>query len=179
MKSKQTHLTPELTKEIVELAIDAYRKEADRRRKAAFDKRLHNTKILMEKYRAFVIHSQSAVHEASQVEDDLDFDNLIELMSSGDAKGLSVDSVRESTVRTSIMVHHIDKMIGYYEYCCKQSKKPEDARRLRVIKALYIDEDKKTPEELAEQEFVDVRTIYRDQKAALQQLSALIFGYFE
>jgi len=179
MKPKQIHLTPELTKEIVELAIDAYRKEADKRRKAAFDKRLHNTKILMEKYRGFVIHSQSAVHEASQVEDDLDFENLLELMSNGDAKGLSVESVRESTARTSIMVHHIDKMIGYYEYCCKQSKKPEDARRLRVIKALYIDEDKKTPEELAEQEFVDVRTIYRDQKAALQQLSALIFGYFE
>lgn len=178
MADKKSQLTPELKREIVELAIETYRKEAEKQREVRKDRRLHNTKMLMEKYRGFVIHSQSAVFEAAQVDEDEHFNDLLELMDSG-GRGFSVESVRESAARTSIMVHHIQKMLDFYEFCCNQSKKPEDARRLRVVKGLYIDEDKKTPEELAKIECVDIRTIYRDNQAALHELSALLFGYFE
>lgn len=178
MAEKKTQLTPELKREIVELTIETYRKEAEKQREARKDLRLHNTKMLMEKYRGFVIHSESAVYEATQVDEDEHFNDLLELMDSG-GRGFSVESVRESAARTRIMVQHIQRMLEFYEFCCKRSKKPEDARRLRVIKALYIDEDKKTPEELAKMECVDVRTIYRDQQIALNELSALLFGYFE
>lgn len=178
MADKKTQLTPELKREIVELTIETYRKEAEKQREARRDRRLHNTKMLMEKYRGFVIHSQSAVYEATQVDEDEHFNDLLELMDSG-GRGFSVESVRESAARTHIMVQHIQRMLEFYEFCCNRSKKPEDARRLRVIKALYIDDDKKTPEELAKMECVDVRTIYRDNQAALNELSALLFGYFE
>lgn len=178
MADKKTQLTPELKREIVELTVETYRKEAEKQREARKDRRLHNTKMLMEKYRGFVIHSQSAVYEAAQVDEDEHFNDLLELMDSG-GRGFSVESVRESAARTHIMVQHIQRMLEFYEFCCNRSKKPEDARRLRVIKALYIDEDKKTPEELAKMECVDVRTIYRDNQAALNELSALLFGYFE
>ncbi len=178
MADKKTQLTPELKREIVELTVETYRKEAEKQREARKDRRLHNTKMLMEKYRGFVIHSQSAVFEATQVDEDEHFNDLLELMDSG-GRGFSVESVRESAARTRIMVQHIQRMLEFYEFCCNRSKKPEDARRLRVIKALYIDEDKKTPEELAKLECVDVRTIYRDNQAALNELSALLFGYFE
>lgn len=178
MADKKTQLTPELKREIVELTIETYRKEAEKQKEARRDRRLHNTKMLMEKYRGFVIHSQSAVFEATQVDEDKHFNDLLELMDSG-GRGSSVESVRESAARTHIMVQHIQRMLEFYEFCCNRSKKPEDARRLRVIKALYIDEDKKTPEELAKMECVDVRTIYRDNQAALNELSALLFGYFE
>ena len=143
----QSQLTPELRREIVELVIETYHKEQEKERKARRDNRLHNTKLLMEKYRGFVIHSESAVYDAAHVQDD----NL----------------------------HHIDRMLRFYEYCCTSSRKPEDARRLRVIKALYIDEEKKSMDEIAAAEHVDTRTIYRDHNAALQELSALLFGYFE
>ena len=178
MENKKTQLTPELKREIVELTIETYRKEAEKQREARRDRRLHNTKMLMEKYRGFVIHSQSAVYEAAQVDEDEHFNDLLELMDSG-GRGFSVESVRESAARTHIMVQHIQRMLEFYEFCCNRSKKPEDARRLRVVKALYVDEDKKTPEELAKMECVDVRTIYRDNQAALNELSALLFGYFE
>lgn len=178
MDEKEAKLTRAQKKEIVELTIETYHKEAEKQREVRRDRRLHNTKMLMEKYRGFVIHSESAVYEASQVDEDEHFNDLLELMDSG-GRGFSVESVRESAARTSIMVHHIQKMLDFYEFCCKRSKKPEDARRLRVVKALYIDEDKKTPEELAKMECVDVRTIYRDNQAALNELSALLFGYFE
>lgn len=172
----KSQLSPELRREIVELVIETYHKEQEKERKARRDNRLHNTKLLMEKYRGFVIHSESAVYDAAHVQDD-NLHELIDLMECRDA--VVVESVRESAARTSIMVHHIDRMLRFYEYCCNSSRKPEDARRLRVIKALYIDEDRKTIDEIAAAEHVDTRTIYRDHNAALQELSALLFGYFE
>lgn len=178
MEKKKQEMTPELKREIVELTIETYRKEVERQRKENRDRRLHNTRMLMEKYRGFVVHSESAVYNASQIDEDEGLLDILNLMDCG-GRGLSAESVRQSVVRTRILVHHVQRMLDFYEYECKQSKRAEDTRRLRVIKALYIDEERKTPEELAEIENVDVRTIYRDSKAALQELSALIFGYFE
>ena len=188
MKKKpgSTTLTAEQRKEIIgvasQVAIEQYQKSAERAKQTARDKRLHNTKLLMEKYRSFVIHSKTAVHEASQVEDDFDLDDLLELMDCGTGdKELAVTSVRESAARTRILVHHIDRMLDYFKYRCDHSPKPEDDRRYRIIHYSYLAEEKeqKTFQELADEENVDISTIYRDHKVALRQLSALIFGYFE
>ena len=185
-KSGSTTLTAEQRKEIIgmasQVAIEQYQKAAERAKQNARDKRLHNTKLLMEKYRSFVIHSKTAIHDAAQVEDDFDLDDLLELMDCGTGeKELAVTSVRESAARTRILIHHIDQMLDYFKYRCDHSRKPEDARRYRIIYSTYLAEEKeqKTFQELADEENVDISTIYRDHKAALRQLSALIFGYFE
>ncbi len=183
-KGSASSLSETQRKEIIEMAsrvaIEQYHKEADRTRRESRDKRLHNTEMLMEKYRSFVIHSQKAVFDASQVEDDLDLDTLLDLMDCGGReKKLAVISVQESAARTRTLVHHIDNMLDYFEHRCLKSNKPEDARRLRVIKALYIDDDEKSPQEIADAEQVDLSTVYRDKRTALRQLSALIFGYFD
>lgn len=185
-QSGSTTLTAEQRREIIgmasQVAIEQYQKAAERAKQNARDKRLHNTKLLMEKYRSFVIHSKTAVHEASQGEDDFDLDDLLELMDCGTGdKELAVTSVRESAARTRILVHHIDRMLDYFKYRCDHSSKPEDARRYRIVYYSYLAEEaeQKTFQELAENENVDISTIYRDHKAALRQLSALIFGYFE
>lgn len=183
-KGSTSSLSETQRKEIIEMAsrvaIEQYHKEADRMRQEAKDKRFHNTEMLMKNYRSFVVHSQKAVFDASQVEDDLDLDTLLDLMDcGGKGKKLSIISVQESAARTRTLVHHIDNMLGYFEQRCLKSNKPEDARRLRVIKALYIDDDEKSPQEIADEEQVDLSTVYRDNRAALRQLSALIFGYFD
>lgn len=176
-------LSREQKKEIVSLAsqvaIEQFQKEKERSRKAAQDKRLHNTKLLMEKYRGFVIHSQSAVYDATQVDDDLDLAALLDLMGCGEGENhLLVESVQESAARTRTLVHHIDRMLGHFKQECESSCRPEDERRCRIICAMYIDEKKKTAQELADEECVDISTVYKDVKAAMKQLSALIFGYF-
>jgi len=53
--------------------------------------------------------------------------------------------------------------------------------QIRIIYSTYLaePEDQKTFQDIAEEENVDVSTIYRDHKMALRQLSALFFGYFE
>lgn len=182
--AEQSKLTVEQRRDVTELAsrvaIEQYRKENERQRNAVRDKRLYNTKLLMEKYRGFVIHSQSAVYDAAQIEGDLDLNSLLDLMGCRESEHqLSVESVQESAARTRVLVHHIDKMLDYYKYRCEHSQKPEDARRYRAINGIYIDEHEKTPQELADGETVDVSTIYKDVKTALRQLSALFFGYID
>lgn len=188
MKKSNTasKLTDEQRREIIsmasQVAIEQYHKEAERTRRAARDKRFRNTKLLMEKYRGFVIHSQSAVFDAAQIDDDIGFDALLDIMGCGDGdRKLSVASVQESAARTRILVHHIDQMLEYYKFKCDHSPKPEEARRYRVIYYTYLvdEQEQKTFQMLADEENVDLSTIYKDHKAALQQLSALFFGYFE
>lgn len=183
-KTGMSTLSEAQRKEIIEVAslaaIEQYHKEAEKTRKAARDKRLHNTELLMKKYRGFLIHSMSAVCEASQIEDDLDLESLLDIMDCGGKdKSLSVVSIQESAARTRVIIHHINRMLECYKHLCEKSAKQEEMRRYRVICGLYIDDEEKSPQDLADQEHVDLVTIYRDKKAALQQLSALIFGYFE
>ena len=163
-----------------QVAIEKYQKAVEKHRKEAKDRRLHNTKLLLERYRAFVVHSESAVYDAAQVEDDMDFDSLLDLMDCG-SKPVVAESVRDSVARTRILVHHIDWMLGYFKARCENSRKPEEARRYRVIEKMYlVEEDQQmTAQEIADEEHVDVSTIYKDQRAAIQQLSAMIFGYIE
>ena len=80
---------------------------------------------------------------------------------------------------TRLLIRHVDTMLSCFETVCQKSRKPEDARKLRVIRGLYLVDDPKTPQEIAEEEQVDPSTVYRDKRDALRQLSALIFGYFE
>lgn len=182
-KSGTSSLSETQRKEIIEMAsrvaIEQYHKEADRFRKEARDKRLHNTELLMKKYREFVTHSESAIYDASQVEDDLDLDTLLDIMDCGGKKAPSVRSVQESVAKTRLLILHVDKMLDCFESVCLKSNKPEDARKLRVIQKLYLNEEPMTPQDIAEEEGCDPSTVYRDKRDALRQLSALIFGYLE
>ena len=71
-------ISPEMLQEIIrvasETAIEKYQREAEKSRKAVRDKRLHNTKLLLQNYHCFVEHSKSAVYEASQLTVDDDFE---------------------------------------------------------------------------------------------------------
>lgn len=87
----------------------------------------------------------------------------------------------KSAAYTRTLVHHVRRMLDFYKRCCEVSQKPEDARRYRVIYFSYLaePEEQLTFQQIAEQEMVDISTIYKDHKLALRQLSALFFGYFE
>lgn len=110
-------IPPEMMQEIVrvasETAIEKFQHEAERNRKAVKDKRLHNTKLLLQNYHCFVEHSKSAVYEASQLSEDDDFEELMEeLMSQTDGRVRVpvVRSIQESAAHTRIIVQHIDRM---------------------------------------------------------------------
>lgn len=187
-KKKQpgTILTPTLLKAISEAAaqkgVEAYKKEVENQKAAAKDRRYHDTRLLLERYKGLEEHSKEAVQSAAQVEDDLDLEELVDMMKGYDERyEATVPSVMKSAAYTRLLVHHVRRMLDFYKRCCEVSQKPEDTRRYRVIYFSYLaePEEQLTFQQIAEQEMVDISTIYKDHKLALRQLSALFFGYFE
>ena len=179
-------ISPEMLQEIIrvasETAIEKYQREAEKSRKAVRDKRLHNTKLLLQNYHCFVEHSKSAVYEASQLSEDDDFEELMEeLMSQSDGRVRVpvVRSIQESAAHTRIIVQHIDRMLEYYKFRCEHSKRAEEMRRYRTIYDLYIAPEPKTQQQIADEEHVALSTVFRDQKAGISKLSALIFGWLD
>lgn len=171
-------------KEVIELAVAEGVKAADKRFEAlkkkfiseSKDKRLHNTKLLIRNYRMFKAHAEKAVYSAAECEDSV-FDILAMMSDSNFSKAeTTVKSIKNSAARTAIMVNHMNAMVDTYEIWCQRSGKPENERRCRVLKALYIDNTPLSHDEIAEKECIDKRTVYRDIDSAMEMLSALIFG---
>lgn len=178
-KTQQPVLTPELKKEIIELttmtAIRAYHSEADKQMKVQLDKRIHNTKLLLKNYRDLKIHSEDSVYEASKADESAY--EILSAMSDRDPNENYVESIKRSVGRTVIILNHVDEMLRIYEISCKRSQRPEDMRRYTTIYRLYIDTEREwSPQDVADDENVDLTTVYRDVKEAVRRLTALIFG---
>lgn len=153
--------------------IEAYEKRMKIAQAERADRRLRNTKLLLRNYRMFKEHCDNAVYEVEQLDESV-YDILDTL--TGSDSTLFVESIKQSVARTVTIVKHIDVMLQLYETYCYRIGSPEEDRRYRVIKALYIDENPPEIDELAEQENIAKRTIYKDIDSACERLSALIFG---
>lgn len=162
------------------VAIEEYHREAEKTRQENKDKRLYNTRLLMEKYRGMVKYSEDAVYDATQVPDDLDLQTLLEIMGCGsDSYSLSVESIQERVGKVRVILDHVTKMLDYYRIRCESSGKQEIMRKWETISYLYLDENEITVQDLAKMYYVDERTVYRYNRAALQDLSALFFGWVD
>ena len=152
--------------------LESLEKERSKYRKGLYDRRLRNTKLLLKNYRTFLSHCTSAIYDKQQ--------SALEILDSADDclynEKLYVDSIKRSVDRTAIILSHIEKMVRVYEILCNESKSPEDIRRYRVIHGFYISDDPKSIEDLAEEENVQIRTVYRDIDAACDTLTGLFFG---
>lgn len=168
-------LTPELKKEIVELTIETYQEELEKQKKMAHDKKLRNTKLLLANYRGLVSHSNSAIYEASQCDEDV-YDILCLMSGKKSDQELYVESIKKSAGRTKLILEHIRKAIEDYEMFCIRSKKEEEMRRCRTLKRLYIDDEPWEIQDIANDEMVDVSTVYKDVKEAIRRLTPRIFG---
>lgn len=151
-----------------------------------FDKRLYNTKLLLEHYRLFKEHAENAVFELTRLDEaELTAIEIMDSMwqSAGPSRGeIAIESIANSTLRTQIVIKHIDEMLGIYEAYCYRSGKPENERRWDIINNMYIKplQGNKTKtelyEELAEKHFISDRQVKYDINMALEQITALLFG---
>ena len=138
------------------------------------DRRLRNVKLLLRNYRMLREHIENAVYEAECEESPLD---IMEDLMTGRDSTLIVDSIKRSVARTAVLVQHMETMFGLYQsFCFSKTATPEDQRRWRVIDALYISDDHRSVPELARDENVVERTIYKDIDIASERIAALIFG---
>lgn len=180
-KIEKKSFLQEAEAEIIRIAGEAGARAAlekfEKMRKAATlarqDWRLRNAKLLLKHYREMKEHCRSAVYNASQLKESIDFVSLMEEWTSED---MFVESILRSAERTQIVMGHVDEMIDAFEILCMRSRKPEDERRSDVIRSLYIYDYPMTTEELAIKWHVVERTIYSDIVVAIEKLSALFFG---
>jgi len=156
-------------------AMDYLIEEKKAQRKGRYDRRLRNTRLLLKNYRALKKHVQGAVFNAKQAKE-----SAIDILDGLDEycfdDNLYIESIKRSQQRTFIILQHIDEMLKYFRIYCEQSGREEEMRWYRIIMKTYIDEERKTAEQIAEEEHIERRTVYKNINAAIKPLSALIFG---
>lgn len=144
-------------------------------RKGRYNRRLHNTRLLLANYRNLKDHVSGAIFKGRQMKE-----SALDILDGLDDERLEdnyyIESIKQTQQRTLIILAHIDKMVELYRISCEQSGKPEEIRRYRILYAAYLDPARKTPEEIARENCVEKRTYYSDIGKALKPLSALIFG---
>lgn len=159
-----------------ERAVEMYQKKAAEEEKAKFDKRYRNTKLLLEHYRDFSDYGEKAIYRIYE-ELDEDIIDIIELMegrkSDNDGR---IQSIERGVMRTRVIMNHVNTMLEVYRKSCESSPYQEEKRRWRAIEGLYLNKVPKSVQEIAEEEFINERTVYKDVKAACKRLTALIFG---
>lgn len=157
-------------------AMETLEKERQRDRREMADRRLRNTKLLLRNYRVFCAHVDNAVYEVEECESVEEI--MADLMMPGRDNSLFVESIKKSVARTATIVKHMKTMMQLYQVYCHTVGTSEDERRWRVINALYIcDEgDRRTIPQLAADEGVVERTIYKDIDIASEKIAALMFG---
>ena len=162
----------------VQAAADRMEEDRKRERKGRYDRRLHNTRLLLKSYRVLKHHALGAVTTGAQANGIRE--NAVDILDSLDDvridDTLYIESIKRSQQRTQIIIEHIDEMVRYWRIDCEQSGKEEAIRRYRIIWDTYLGDEQITAEDLAEREHIERRTVYKDIKAAMRPLSALIFG---
>ena len=156
--------------------------ERKKERKGRYDRRLHNTRLLLKNYRVLKHHALDAVHTGARANEVIS-ENAVDILDDLESMGfrkvddrLYIESIKRSQQRTRIIIEHIDEMLRYWRIDCEQSGREEALRRSRIVVDTYISDDQMTAEELAQREHIEKRTVYKDIKAAMRPLSALIFG---
>jgi len=171
-------LDPETLKEITGYVIESLREEEDKLIEARHDRMRANIKQVLRKYRELSAHAEKSVYRAMQAEDDFTLQDLLDMMAGNNRELFRVESIRESAVKARIMIDHMDRMLETYRQSCESSGKPEEKRRYRAVYHVYVAPDRLTPEEVAQCEFVDRSTIYRDIDMAAERLAVLFFGVY-
>lgn len=135
---------------------------------------LRVTKRLIRNYREIKIHADEAVAAHTEITND-DYEFYHNLM--GDSSDqIEVAAIVRFRARSAVMLAHIDAMLQAYEAICYATDKPEDQRRYRVLEARFLAEKPLPIHEIAEQESINPRTVYKDIDAACEKMSALLFG---
>lgn len=155
-------------------AMETLERERKRDRQEMADRRLWNTKLLLKNYRSFEAHVANSVFT---VDDYMPLEEIwADLMMPGRDSTLFVESIKQSVARTATIVKHMEAMMDLYKVYCTTIGTTEDERRWRIIDGLYINEERRTIKELAQEEGVVERTIYKDVDIACERIAALMFG---
>lgn len=184
-KGRKIEVDPELLF-VIEKAIEAgvnegvkralidMEKEKAEKKKYKVDMRFRNTELLLHNYQNFVQHTENSVYTEKQLTKEELFEEL-DLDMDEEFTKTQINSIIKSKNKTSIILKHIDTFLQYYEYKCNLSQREDIQRRYKVIKYLYLDEEKMTQENLADFLHCNTKTIRNTKNIAIKELSVLFF----
>jgi hypothetical protein len=165
-----------------EAAATAAAKVTERERKRLqrkqTDKRYHDTKLLIRKYRQLNEYYQNAVYDEEAAEEvDEDFEEIMRSFGvSFKEKELTADSIRRNYLVTRVVMAHVNKMLDVFKAMCERSNRASDKRRWSILCGLYLADVPVTAEELARQEGISKRAVYDIVDRCIPDLTILFFG---
>lgn len=92
-----------------------------------------------------------------------------------DASELNIQSMMKYKAKTKKMLDYFDVVLGSYKKYCDISGEAIK-RRCNVLIKSYINQSRMKFVDIAELYGIDERTIRRDEKKAIQELSVFLFG---
>lgn len=159
----------------VKRAIIEMEKQKEDKKKHKADMRFRNTELLLHNYTNFKQHTTNSIYTEKQLSKEELFEEL-DLDMDEEITKTQINSIIKSKNKTSIILKHIDTFLQYYEYKCSISKREDIQRRYKVIKYLFLEEEKMTQENLADFLHCNTRTIRNTKNIAVKELSVLFFG---
>ena len=164
-----------ISKYATEKAIEMFNSLMEEQRAKAKDFRMNNTRLLVIKYSWLKSYAGNAVSELTQLlsEEELIF---LESMGMDNLESRKVESIKDRMVFTQTVLGHIDTMLELYKNKCLNSERDEVRRRWRVLEAMYLTDNVANPDDVADAEHINTRTVFKDLNVAIQDLSGLFFG---
>lgn len=94
-------------------AIGVYNEEHQMKQKERRRQILRNTKLLLENYRSFKTHISRSVYDLSTATESAV--DLLDMMWDGTGNTLNIQSIKQSVLRTAVIMDHITKMLKIYK----------------------------------------------------------------
>lgn len=111
-----------------------------------------------------------------EILDDFRVDFSYHSMGMDNLESRKVESIKDRMVFTQTVLGHIDTMLELYKNKCLNSEREEVRRKWRVLEAMYLTENVGVPDDVADAEHINTRTVFKDLNVAIQDLSGLFFG---
>lgn len=158
-------------------AVKAVEQERKAYRKRQYDWKYQNTKLLLRNYRRLNAYYQNAIFSIEDAEEaDESFEDIMRSMGRPADEEIFVESIQKNYLATRIIMTHVNKMLDCYQIMCERSNRQDDKRHWRVLEEMYLSENYTTAEQIARQEHIDKRTVYKDIDVCAADLTALFFG---
>ena len=146
-------------------------------RKRQYDWKYQNTKLLLRNYRRLNAYYQNAIFSIEDAEEaDESFEDIMRSMGRPADEEIFVESIQKNYLATRIIMTHVNKMLECYQIMCERSNRQDDKRHWRVLEEMYLSDNYTTAEQIARQEHIDKRTVYKDIDVCAADLTALFFG---
>ena len=181
-EGRTVRLSEKELRDICEAAADAavakrIREEAQAAQRKK-DWRLHNTKLLLEKYHYFKDHIERSIESLEEMDGislPSDASDIFRIFGLRD-EDTRIWTVKRSVTKMSLIMAHVDRMLDVYRRECERSQSVAQQRKWLVIERMYLQERRMTTNQIAREMNMEPRAIQYDAKEAREDISVLIFG---